>query len=87
MPFGRLTWEFSERTTSVNFLDLTLTLEHQPHANIGTPTHYNASIREKNAQPIPVYPTALGTPTGNLKQNDYWLHYSSFSPHIYQHRP
>jgi hypothetical protein len=28
MPFGKLTWEFSERTTSVNFLDLTLTF-HQ----------------------------------------------------------
>jgi hypothetical protein len=29
MPFGKLTWEFSPRTPSVNFLDLTLTLEHQ----------------------------------------------------------
>jgi hypothetical protein len=29
MPFGKLTWEFSEKTTSVNFLDLTLTLDHQ----------------------------------------------------------
>jgi hypothetical protein len=28
MPFGKLTWEFSQRTTSVNFLDLTLTLDH-----------------------------------------------------------
>jgi hypothetical protein len=29
MPFGSLKWEFSERTTTVNFLDLTLTLNHQ----------------------------------------------------------
>jgi hypothetical protein len=29
MPFGKLTWEFSPRTTSVDFLDLTLTLDHQ----------------------------------------------------------
>jgi hypothetical protein len=29
MPFGKLTWEFSERTLSVNFLDLTLTLKDQ----------------------------------------------------------
>lgn len=29
MPFGKLTWEFSQRTTSVDFLDLTLTLDHQ----------------------------------------------------------
>jgi hypothetical protein len=27
--FGKLTWEFSQRTTSVNFLDLTLTLDPQ----------------------------------------------------------
>jgi hypothetical protein len=27
MPFGKLTWEFSQRTTSVNFLDITLTLD------------------------------------------------------------
>jgi DNA-binding MarR family transcriptional regulator len=28
LPFGKLTWEFSERDTSVNFLDLTLTLDN-----------------------------------------------------------
>jgi hypothetical protein len=29
MPFGQLTWEFSQRTVSVNFLDLTLAFDHQ----------------------------------------------------------
>ena len=58
--FGKLTWEFSERTTEINFLDLTIKL----HSNNGKIT---TRIFEKNENLYLYLPATSCHPFNNLK--------------------